>query len=112
MPMSFFRGKPSRRFHFLAVRVVFILSVLAGFAIFWSGNTLWICFRLFSALWRLDFWSWNRASTWATASLLPYDLKKLSCTFALLSLPSKKNERTLLFKNNSFFAAAGLFACR
>jgi len=101
MPMSFFRGKSSRRFHFLEVRVVFILFVLAGFAIFWTGNTLWICFRLSSALWRLDFWSWNRASTWATVSLLPYDLKTLSHTFVRLSLPSKKNERTLLFLDSS-----------
>src|SRR6218665_3482277 len=43
-------GKSSWKFHFLEVRVVFILPVLAGFSIFWSGSTSWICFRLFSAL--------------------------------------------------------------
>src|SRR6218665_1136156 len=61
---EFFRGKPSRRFHFLEVRVVFILSVLAGFSIFWSGSTSWICFRLFSALRWWDFWRQQTLFPW------------------------------------------------
>src|SRR6218665_314587 len=43
---EFLGGKSSWKFHFLEVRVVFILSVLAGFSIFWSGSTSWILFSV------------------------------------------------------------------
>src|SRR6218665_1599761 len=61
---EFLGGKSSWKFHFLEVRVVFILPVLAGFSIFWSGSTSWICFRLFSAPWRLDFWRQQTLFPW------------------------------------------------
>src|SRR6218665_1966222 len=77
---EFLGGKSSWKFHFLEVRVVFILPVLAGFSIFWSGSTSWICFRLFSVLRRLDFWRQQTLFPWeCRREPLPASIRPVNC---------------------------------